>query len=54
MRLTEGVKISALAITRLLVFDGYRPWSVTKVFWDAAPADKKEFVSGVISLIFNI
>jgi zinc D-Ala-D-Ala dipeptidase len=29
----------------LTVFDGYRPWSVTKVFWDATPADKKEFVA---------
>ncbi|HYX42713.1 MAG TPA: M15 family metallopeptidase, partial [Pyrinomonadaceae bacterium] len=29
----------------LVVFDGYRPWSVTKVFWDATPADKKEFVA---------
>jgi kynurenine formamidase/D-alanyl-D-alanine dipeptidase len=29
----------------LLVFDGYRPWSVTKAFWDATPADKKIFVA---------
>lgn len=29
----------------LLVFDGYRPWSVTKIFWDSTPADKKEFVA---------
>jgi kynurenine formamidase/D-alanyl-D-alanine dipeptidase len=29
----------------LLVFDGYRPWSVTKLFWDATPADKKIFVA---------
>jgi D-alanyl-D-alanine dipeptidase len=29
----------------LLVFDGYRPWSVTKTFWDATPADKKVFVA---------
>jgi D-alanyl-D-alanine dipeptidase len=29
----------------LLVFDGYRPWSVTKMFWDATPADKKVFVA---------
>src|SRR5262245_33424208 len=25
----------------LLVFDGYRPWSVTKIFWDSTPQDKK-------------
>jgi zinc D-Ala-D-Ala dipeptidase len=29
----------------LVIFDGYRPWSVTKIFWDATPADKKEFVA---------
>jgi D-alanyl-D-alanine dipeptidase len=26
----------------LLVFDGYRPWSVTKLFWDITPKDKRE------------
>ncbi len=29
----------------LLVWDAYRPWSVTKAFWDATPADKKQFVA---------
>jgi D-alanyl-D-alanine dipeptidase len=29
----------------LVVFDGYRPWSVTKVFWDVTPLDKKIFVA---------
>jgi zinc D-Ala-D-Ala dipeptidase len=29
----------------LLVFDGYRPWSVTKIFWDSTPPDKKRFVA---------
>jgi len=29
----------------LLVFDGYRPWSVTKLFWDVTPDDKKQFVA---------
>jgi len=29
----------------LLIFDGYRPWYVTKVFWDATPPDKHEFVA---------
>lgn len=29
----------------LLVFDGYRPWSVTKIFWDITPDDKKQFVA---------
>jgi D-alanyl-D-alanine dipeptidase len=29
----------------LVIFDGYRPWSVTKAFWDATPEDKKQFVA---------
>ncbi|HEX7955865.1 MAG TPA: M15 family metallopeptidase, partial [Pyrinomonadaceae bacterium] len=29
----------------LLVFDGYRPWAVTKLLWEATPADKKLFVA---------
>ncbi len=29
----------------LVVFDGYRPWAVTKAFWDATPPDKKIFVA---------
>jgi len=29
----------------LLVHDAYRPWYVTKVFWEATPADKHEFVA---------
>jgi D-alanyl-D-alanine dipeptidase len=29
----------------LLVHDAYRPWYVTKVFWDATPGDKKKFVA---------
>ena len=29
----------------LLVFDGYRPWRITKQMWDHTPAAKKEFVA---------
>ncbi len=29
----------------LLVHDAYRPWYVTKVFWEATPDDKKVFVA---------
>jgi len=29
----------------LLVHDGYRPWYVTKVFWEATPLDKRIFVA---------
>ena len=29
----------------LLIFDAYRPWYITKIFWDATPPDKHEFVA---------
>ena len=30
----------------LVIFDAYRPWSVTRIFWDATPPpDKYEFVA---------
>ena len=29
----------------LLIFDGCRPWSVTKIFWDVTPPDKHQFVA---------
>ena len=29
----------------LLVFDGYRPWAVTKQFWDETPPEKRRFVA---------
>jgi D-alanyl-D-alanine dipeptidase len=29
----------------VLVFDGYRPWRVTKLFWDVTPPAKREFVA---------
>jgi serine beta-lactamase-like protein LACTB len=29
----------------LLVFDGYRPWSVTKMFWEATPEKYRIFVA---------
>jgi zinc D-Ala-D-Ala dipeptidase len=29
----------------LLVFDAYRPWSVTKIFWDLTPDSKRGFVA---------
>jgi D-alanyl-D-alanine dipeptidase len=30
---------------RLLIFDGYRPWSVTKLFWDITSEENKKFVA---------
>ncbi len=29
----------------LLIHDAYRPWYVTKIFWDATPEDKHVFVA---------
>jgi D-alanyl-D-alanine dipeptidase len=29
----------------LVVFDGYRPWSVTKLFWEVTTEDKRKFVA---------
>lgn len=29
----------------LVIFDGYRPWSVTKIFWEVTPEDKRKYVA---------
>jgi len=29
----------------LLIFDGYRPWAVTKTFWDVTSGKQREFVA---------
>ena len=29
----------------LAIFDGYRPWTVTKLFWEVTPDDKRKFVA---------
>ena len=29
----------------LVIFDGYRPWSVTKLFWEVTPEGKRKFVA---------
>jgi D-alanyl-D-alanine dipeptidase len=29
----------------LIIHDGYRPWYVTEIFWEATPDDKKIFVA---------
>jgi len=29
----------------LLIHDAYRPWYITKIFWDATPPDKHDFVA---------
>jgi zinc D-Ala-D-Ala dipeptidase len=44
VRVNAGLKSKGYG---LLVFDAYRPWSVTKIFWDAA--SKKEHETGFVS-----
>lgn len=29
----------------LMVHDGYRPWHVTKIFWESTPAEQRQFVA---------
>ncbi len=45
----EALARAARALQRsgygVLVFDAYRPWYVTRIFWDATPDDKKQFVA---------
>lgn len=33
----------------LVIFDGYRPWSITKLFWEVTPEDKRMFVANPAS-----
>lgn len=42
LRVHEKLKKQNLG---LVIFDGYRPWSVTKIFWDVTPEDKRKFVA---------
>jgi D-alanyl-D-alanine dipeptidase len=39
VRVNESLKSRGYG---LLVFDGYRPWSVTKAFWDAATPEQRK------------
>jgi D-alanyl-D-alanine dipeptidase len=29
----------------IVIFDGYRPWSITKLFWDVVPEEQRKFVA---------
>jgi len=42
VRVNQGLKARGLG---LLVHDAYRPWYVTKMFWDATPEEFKDFVA---------
>jgi D-alanyl-D-alanine dipeptidase len=39
VRVNHALKVQGYG---LLIHDGYRPWYVTKIFWDATPDDKKK------------
>jgi CubicO group peptidase (beta-lactamase class C family)/D-alanyl-D-alanine dipeptidase len=41
-RVVENLKVQGYG---LLIHDAYRPWYVTKMFWDATPLDKHIFVA---------
>ena len=42
VRVSEALKAQGFG---LMVFDGYRPWRVTKILWDSTPKEKKSFVA---------
>jgi zinc D-Ala-D-Ala dipeptidase len=42
LRAQQEVKASGYG---LIIHDGYRPWYVTEIFWNATPDDKKIFVA---------
>lgn len=41
-RVHEKLKKQGLG---LVIFDGYRPWAITKLFWEVTPEDKRKFVA---------
>ncbi|MGH9819017.1 MAG: M15 family metallopeptidase [Pyrinomonadaceae bacterium] len=42
LRVHKKLKAQGLGI---VIFDGYRPWAITKLFWDVVPEDKRKFVA---------
>jgi zinc D-Ala-D-Ala dipeptidase len=42
VRVHKRLKKKGLGI---VIFDGYRPWTITKLFWDVVPEDKRKFVA---------
>ena len=42
VRVHKELKKQGLGI---VVFDGYRPWSITKLFWEVTPAELRKFVA---------
>ena len=42
VRVHKKLKEKGLGI---VIFDGYRPWTITKLLWDVVPEDKRKFVA---------
>lgn len=42
LRVSRALRVKGYG---LAVFDAYRPWFVTKLFWDITPEEKKQFVA---------
>jgi zinc D-Ala-D-Ala dipeptidase len=42
VRVHKKLKHEGLGI---MIFDGYRPWAITKLFWEVVPDDKRKFVA---------
>ncbi len=42
LRVHKKLKTQGLG---LVIFDGYRPWAITKLFWEVTPEDKRKFVA---------
>lgn len=42
VRVHKKLKKQGLGI---VIFDGYRPWSITKLFWEVVPEDQRKFVA---------
>ena len=42
VRVNEQLRKKGLG---LVIFDGYRPWAITKLFWDVVPDDHRKFVA---------
>ena len=42
VRVHKKLKKQGLGI---VIFDGYRPWAITKLFWEVTPDDKRKFVA---------
>jgi D-alanyl-D-alanine dipeptidase len=42
VRVQKALKKSGVG---LVIFDGYRPWTITKLFWEVVPEDKRKYVA---------